>query len=117
MAFNEPVMTKRIPLDPAQRKLVTYDQYVATGGYVALRKALDADPRLRAEAEDLLREVFFTVNTPNELSVPLQHLGAQQLRHRAGHHREPRVEHAPEWAACLRLLASAGREPARHPAA
>ena len=44
MAFNEPVLTKRIPLDPAQRKLVGYDNYVATGGYAALRKALDMAP-------------------------------------------------------------------------
>jgi NADH-quinone oxidoreductase subunit F len=41
MAFNEPVLTKRIPLDPSQRKMVGYDDYVATGGYVALRKAID----------------------------------------------------------------------------
>lgn len=44
MAFNEPVMTKRIPLDPEKRKLITYDDYVATGGYVALRKALEMKP-------------------------------------------------------------------------
>jgi NADH-quinone oxidoreductase subunit F len=44
MAFNEPVLTKRIPLDPAQRKVVGYDDYIATGGYVALRKALDMKP-------------------------------------------------------------------------
>jgi NADH-quinone oxidoreductase subunit F len=41
MAFNEPVLTKRIPLDPSQRKLIGYDDYVATGGYAALRKAID----------------------------------------------------------------------------
>src|SRR5229473_2018885 len=41
MAFPEPVMTKRIPLDPAKRKIVWYDDYVATGGYVALKKALN----------------------------------------------------------------------------
>src|SRR5438477_3435067 len=41
MAFNEPVLTKRIPLVPSQRKLIGYDDYVATGGYVALRKALE----------------------------------------------------------------------------
>src|SRR3982750_3658454 len=41
MAFTEPVLTKRIPLDPAQRKVVRYDDYVATGGYAALSKALD----------------------------------------------------------------------------
>ena len=35
MAYTEPVLTKRIPLDPAQRKTVWYDQYVATGGYAA----------------------------------------------------------------------------------
>src|SRR3954466_256373 len=41
MAFNEPVLTKRIPLDPNRRKLIGYDDYVTTGGYVALRKALE----------------------------------------------------------------------------
>ena len=41
MAFTEPVLTKRIPLDPSQRKIVWYDDYVATGGYAALRKALN----------------------------------------------------------------------------
>src|SRR5947209_4597582 len=44
MAFNEPVLTKRIPQDPNQRKLVGYDDYVKTGGYVTLRKALDMKP-------------------------------------------------------------------------
>jgi len=44
MAFNEPVLTKRIPLDPEKRKLITYDDYVATGGYAALRKALEMKP-------------------------------------------------------------------------
>ncbi|HZK82778.1 MAG TPA: hypothetical protein VFC46_16975 [Humisphaera sp.] len=41
MAFTEPVLTKRIPLDPAQRHNVWYDEYVATGGYASLRKALN----------------------------------------------------------------------------
>src|SRR4051794_7129365 len=41
MAFNEPVLTKRIPLDPHARKVVGYDDYVATGGYASLRKALE----------------------------------------------------------------------------
>jgi NADH-quinone oxidoreductase subunit F len=40
MAFTEPVLTKRIPLDPGQRHTVWYDEYVATGGYSALRKAI-----------------------------------------------------------------------------
>jgi NADH-quinone oxidoreductase subunit F len=44
MAFTEPVLTKRIPLDPAQRHLVGYDEYVATGGYASLRKALEMTP-------------------------------------------------------------------------
>src|ERR1700733_9081522 len=44
MAFNEPVLTKRIPQDPDKRKLVTYDEYVRTGGYVQLRKALEMKP-------------------------------------------------------------------------
>src|SRR5438874_4146209 len=41
MAFNEPVLTKRIPLEAEKRKLIGHDDYVATGGYVALRKALE----------------------------------------------------------------------------
>src|SRR5580765_3023182 len=44
MAFNEPVLTKRIPLDPSQRKLIGYDDYVASGGYMALHKALEMAP-------------------------------------------------------------------------
>src|SRR3954469_2727990 len=44
MAFSEPVLTKRIPLDPDKRKLVLYDDYVKTGGYVALRKTLEMKP-------------------------------------------------------------------------
>jgi len=42
MAYTEPVLTKRIPLDPAKRHPVWYDEYVATGGYAALRKAKGA---------------------------------------------------------------------------
>ena len=41
MAFNEPVLLKRIPNDPAQRKVYWYDDYVATGGYAPLRKSLE----------------------------------------------------------------------------
>src|SRR5579862_2054716 len=44
MAYSEPVLVKRIHADPAQRKIHWYDDYVATGGYVALRKALDMKP-------------------------------------------------------------------------
>jgi NADH-quinone oxidoreductase subunit F len=44
MAYTEPVLTKRIDPDPAKRKLHWYDDYVATGGYVALRKALGMKP-------------------------------------------------------------------------
>src|SRR6195952_583856 len=44
MAFTEPVLLKRIPNDPAQRKIVWHDDYVATGGYASLRKALDMPP-------------------------------------------------------------------------
>jgi NADH-quinone oxidoreductase subunit F len=46
MAFTEPVLTKRIPQDPSQRHLVGYDEYVATGGYAALRKALEMTPEV-----------------------------------------------------------------------
>ena len=41
MAFTEPVILKRIPNDASKRKLYWYDDYVATGGYASLRKALD----------------------------------------------------------------------------
>jgi len=44
MAFTEPVLTKRIPQDPSKRKVIWYDDYVATGGYAALRKALAMVP-------------------------------------------------------------------------
>ena len=44
MAFTEPVLTRRIDSDPAKRKLHWYDDYVATGGYAALKKSLDLKP-------------------------------------------------------------------------
>jgi NADH-quinone oxidoreductase subunit F len=48
MPLEEPVLCKRIPTapwaDPADRKLVTYDRYVKTGGYVALDKVLALEP-------------------------------------------------------------------------
>lgn len=46
--LNQPVLTKRIPCypfgDPKDRHIVTYDEYVRTGGYVGLRKALAQKP-------------------------------------------------------------------------
>ncbi len=43
-----PVLTKRIPTwpwaDPKGRHVVSYDEYVKTGGYVALRKAMEMKP-------------------------------------------------------------------------
>src|SRR5438874_3928672 len=44
MAFTEPVLTKRIPLDPTRRKIIWYDDYVKSGGYSALKKALEMKP-------------------------------------------------------------------------
>src|SRR5438477_6082959 len=44
MAYSEPVLTKRIPLDPSRRKIVWYDDYVKSGGYSALKKALEMKP-------------------------------------------------------------------------
>src|ERR1700684_2477409 len=44
MAYTEPVLVKRINPDPDKRKVQWYDDYVATGGYVALRKALEMKP-------------------------------------------------------------------------
>ncbi|MEX0884849.1 MAG: NADH-quinone oxidoreductase subunit NuoF [Phycisphaeraceae bacterium] len=47
--LKEPVLCKRIPTppwgDPADRKLVTYDEYVRTGGYQALEKAAAMAPK------------------------------------------------------------------------
>jgi len=43
--FDQPVLTKRIPTppfgDPKNRRTIPYDEYVRTGGYVALRKAIE----------------------------------------------------------------------------
>src|SRR4051794_33271877 len=44
MAFNEPVLLKRIPQDASKRKIYWYDDYVKSGGYASLRKALDMKP-------------------------------------------------------------------------
>src|SRR5215467_4977202 len=44
MAFTEPVLLKRIPNDPNQRKLIWYKDYVETGGYASLKKALEMKP-------------------------------------------------------------------------
>ncbi len=48
MAFNEPVLTKRIPTPPfgsfADRKLNTYEDFVRTGGYESLKKAVAMEP-------------------------------------------------------------------------
>ncbi len=46
--MKEPVLTKRIPChpwgDPKDRHIVGYDEYVKTGGYKALKKALKMKP-------------------------------------------------------------------------
>src|ERR1041384_4514776 len=52
MAFNEPVLTKRIPLEPTRRKIIWYDDYVKSGGYSALKKALEMKP------EDVIKTVI-----------------------------------------------------------
>ena len=48
MFLTEPVLTKRIPTwpwgDPAERTLISVDQYRRTGGYEALRKAISMEP-------------------------------------------------------------------------
>jgi NADH-quinone oxidoreductase subunit F len=51
MAYTEPVLTKRIPLDPSKRHAVWYDEYVATGGYAALKRAMEM------KAEDIIKIV------------------------------------------------------------
>jgi NADH-quinone oxidoreductase subunit F len=57
MPMTEPVLTRRIPTppygDPKDRHLVSYDEYVQTGGYEALRKALETEPeQLVAEVKE-----------------------------------------------------------------
>jgi NADH-quinone oxidoreductase subunit F len=47
-----PVLTARIPEDRAQRATVSYEQYVATGGYRTLEKALSMQP---AEVVELVK--------------------------------------------------------------
>ncbi len=46
--MDAPVLTQRIPTppwgDPADRHIVGYDEYVATGGYEAFKKALGLEP-------------------------------------------------------------------------
>ncbi len=44
MAFNGPILLKRIPNDPAQRHFVRFDEYLATGGYQAYNQALTMKP-------------------------------------------------------------------------
>ena len=48
MALEQPVLCKRIPTqpwgDPKDRRYVGYDQYVKTGGYASLRKAMSMKP-------------------------------------------------------------------------
>ena len=45
--MNDPILTKRIPTapwgDPSDRHVVHYDEFVATGGYESLRKAIEMD--------------------------------------------------------------------------
>jgi len=46
--MTKPCLTQRIPCypfgDPAKRKVIRYEEYVNTGGYVGLRKALSMQP-------------------------------------------------------------------------
>ncbi len=48
MPVSEPVLFRRIPTPPwgrtRDRRVITYDEYVKTGGYKALEKALDLTP-------------------------------------------------------------------------
>ena len=57
MPVTEPVLCKRIPTapwgDPKDRHVVSYDEYVKTGGYESLEKALSMKP---AEVVDLIKE-------------------------------------------------------------
>jgi len=56
MPLDEPVLLKRIPTPPwgdfADRKLISYDEYVATDGYTGLKRAVDMQPK---EVLDLVK--------------------------------------------------------------
>jgi NADH-quinone oxidoreductase subunit F len=56
MALSEPILTRRFPCppfgDPKNHRHVGYDEYVRTGGYDALRKATDMQPK---EVVDLIK--------------------------------------------------------------
>ncbi|MEQ9461895.1 MAG: NADH-quinone oxidoreductase subunit NuoF [Phycisphaeraceae bacterium] len=49
MPLSEPVLFKRIPThpwgDPKDRRYISYDEYVATGGYKGLEHALSLEPK------------------------------------------------------------------------
>lgn len=49
MPVTQPVLCKRIPTapwgDPKSRRIIGYDEYVKTGGYQSLEKALDMEPK------------------------------------------------------------------------
>ena len=53
MPMTEGILTKRIPTppfgDPKDRRVVSYEEYVRTGGYEALRKALTMSPEAVVE--------------------------------------------------------------------
>ena len=57
MRMSEPVLTKRIPTwpwgEPTRRTTVWHDEYVRTGGYKALEKALDLEP---AKVVEMVKE-------------------------------------------------------------
>jgi NADH-quinone oxidoreductase subunit F len=61
MPVTSPVLTKRIPTppwgDPKDRHVVSYDEYVKSGGYTALGIALDMEPQAIIELvkESLIR--------------------------------------------------------------
>jgi len=48
MPLSEPVLLKRIPTEPwgnpADRKRVSYEQYLASGGHAGLTKAMAMQP-------------------------------------------------------------------------
>src|SRR4051812_31200721 len=44
MAYDAPVLLKRIPNEASQRKLYRYADYAASGGYASLKKAMEMAP-------------------------------------------------------------------------
>ena len=82
MAFTEPVLTKRIPLDADKRKIYWYDDYVASGGYTFGPARIELDDRLRSLNGSTYNSAsgrFDLVSPIGTVSAFAQHDGFRQV--------------------------------------